>query len=285
MASILIAGCGFVGNALASQLIEDGDSVFGLRRDVTKLATHAQAVVGDLSGNRPFEGLPNSLDAVVFTAAPDESSDEAYRTIYVEGLRRVLRETAAIKHAPRRLVLVSSTSIYAQSDGQVVDESSATAPTRFSGRRLLESEQVARESGLTTTSLRFGGIYGPGRTALIERVDRSEATLTAAPSYTNRIHRDDCAGAIRHLLRLSSPPECIVGVDDDPADRNDVISWLAERLGISLAPPTDGEIGSRNKRCSNALLREIGYEFRYPSYRDGYPAIVREYLDRKRARD
>jgi nucleoside-diphosphate-sugar epimerase len=278
MDATLIAGCGFVGSELASRLLADGHEVYGLRRNTSKLPPGTNPVSVDLRSNEAFGGLPNRLDAVVFAAAPDESSDESYKAVYVDGLQRVVSAVASITTPQTRLILVSSTAVYAQSQGEHVDERSPTEPTRFSGRRLLESEAVARGSGMTTTVVRFGGIYGPGRTGLVDRVYSGTAKLSAEPSFTNRIHRDDCAGAIRHLLDLERPPECVIGVDDDPADRNDVISWLAARLGVQAQAASPGVATSRNKRCENALLKSTGYAFTYSSYREGYAAIVDAYL-------
>ena len=278
MSSILVAGCGFVGNELARRLCADRQEVWGLRRNISALPPGVHPVCADLRAPSTLEALPTELDAIVYTAAPDESSDTSYKEIYVDALSRLLERAASISRPPTRLVLVSSTGVYGQNDGAAVNESSLTEPTRFSGRRLLESEQIAAQSGMTTTVIRFGGIYGPGRTALIERVKAGTALLTNAPSYTNRIHRDDCAGAIAHILTLSAPPPTIIGVDENPADRNDVVKWMAQRLGVPTKVDDTSVSTASGKRCSAALLRSTGYEFTYPSYREGYPAIIDAYL-------
>lgn len=278
MAAILIAGCGYVGTALARRLAGHGHAVWGLRRNVSSLPAGVQPVAADLNEDIGTEALPSGLDAVVYTAAPDSGSDETYEQIYVSGLRRLLDAAASIAVPPKRLLLVSSTAVYAQTDGSWVDESSATAPTRYSGTRLLESEAVAHTSGMKATAVRFGGIYGPGRTSLIERVDRGDAAITPTPRYTNRIHRDDCAAVLEFLLRTGDPPATVVAVDEDPADANEVVAWLAHRLGLPSPSKSDEAHASRNKRCSSALLRSLGFVFSYPSYRDGYPTIVDEYL-------
>jgi nucleoside-diphosphate-sugar epimerase len=278
VAAILIAGCGYVGNSLATLLSDNGHDVWGLRRNVSKLPSGIHPVGADLGDASTMTRLPAMLDAVVFTAAPDQSTDLAYRAIYVDGLRRLLDTVTAIAEPPSRLILVSSTSVYGQDDGQWIDEASATEPQRFSGKRLLESELIARSSGMQTTVVRFAGIYGPGRTALVERVHRGEATLSEMPSYTNRIHRDDCAGALAHLIGRDAVLPTVLGVDDDPADANEVIGWLGRRLAVTPQQNEKQNPSRSNKRASNALLRSTGYEFRWPSYRDGYPAIVEEYL-------
>jgi nucleoside-diphosphate-sugar epimerase len=219
-------------------------------------------------GGAPF-------DALVYAAAADRSSEEAYRAAYVDGLRNALDAIGACGHPPRRVLFTSSTAVYAQQAGEWIDEESPTEPRHFNGLRMLEAERVLLGSGLRATALRLGGIYGPGRTRLVESVRRGRAP--ARPGrYTNRIHRDDAAGALRHLLGLALAGEPLaplyVGVDDEPADEATVVEWLAARLGVPA--PVVSTAQPSNKRCCNARLRATGYRFRYPSFREGYGALL-----------
>jgi len=163
-----------------------------------------------------------------------------------------------------------------------VDESSATEPSGFNGRVLLEAEAIVREAPETGINVRLSGIYGPGRTRLARKVRDAEATATV--SWTNRIHVDDCAGALHHLMRLGNPEDLYLGSDDEPVTTADVVAWLSTELGVPApapAPaPTENQPERLNKRCRNARLREAGYQFRYPSFREGYRPIVRELLSR-----
>jgi nucleoside-diphosphate-sugar epimerase len=158
-----------------------------------------------------------------------------------------------------------------------VDEESPTTPARFTGRALLEGERLVLEAPFPTTVVRFGGIYGPGRTSLVDRVRAGQARWRP-DHYTNRIHRDDCAGALRHLAGLDAPAQLYLGVDDEPALERDVLFWLADRLGsesLPVAGPREGtRAGPGSKRCSNARLRAVGYRFRYPSFRQGYGDLL-----------
>src|SRR5262249_24993301 len=149
----------------------------------------------------------------------------------------------------------------------------------YSGRRLLEAETLLRESGLPGIVLRLGGIYGPRRTRLIDEVRQGRAAISGnGPRYTNRIHRDDCAGALDHLIELVAPADCYSGVDCEPEEEAVVLRWLAGVLGAS--PPRRASADQRaeqrggNKRCRNARLVASGYAFRYPGYRDGYAAVL-----------
>lgn len=279
MGRVLIAGCGYVGAALASRLVAAGDRVFGLRRSSAPLPARVEALRGDVTRPESLGALPAELDAVCYAVAADTRSDDAYERAYVRGVAGLLEalETRGVR--PSRFLFVSSTAVYAQDDGSVVDEASPTEPRHFSGRRLLEGEALAHAAPCPAIVVRLGGIYGPGRTSLIERVRRGAAAIApGGPRYTNRIHRDDAAGAIAHLLGLPAPASCIIGVDCEPAPEAEVLGWLARRLGVPPPPHREPPAGSRraagNRRCSNRRLLESGYRFAYPSYREGYGALI-----------
>ena len=277
---ILIAGCGYVGSALGLLLAAEGHTVFGLRRNPAVLPHEITPVRADLSAPLPPEALPPTLDAVVCAASPGGSSKEAYRTAYVDGPRNLI--SALEGQSIARLVLVSSTGVYGQKNGEWVDEGSPAEPANTSGQRLLEGETLVLGGPFPATVLRLGGIYGPGRTGMIERALRNPPPEDAPPQYTNRIHRDDCAGALRHLLLVPDPQPIYLGVDQEPADRRTVAEWLAARSGELLPgnPSTPRELrdrpGRTNKRCSNGLLLRSGYELRYPTFREGFAALLDE---------
>lgn len=272
---ILIAGCGFVGCELARQLCGAGHEVWGLARSAPVLPPGAKWWQGDLTKPDSMAALP-PVDHVVFAASAGESSDERYRDVYVRGLQNVI---AAVRHhSPARLCFVSSTAVYHQSDGSWVDEDSPTQPTHFSGVRTLEAERVALDSGLRAVVLRCAGIYGPGRTRLIDSVRSGSARWSLGPPhFTNRIHRDDVAGALTHLLFHPDPQPVYVGVDLEPAPERDVYTFLAQRLGVAEPPgetkAATGRSGG-NKRCNGSRLRASGYTFRFPTFREGYGAML-----------
>ena len=271
--TVLIAGCGDVGNALGARLLADGVEVHGLRRNVTRLAAGIRPLAADLSVLAGFAAP--AVDAVVYAATPDHGDDEGYRRSYVLGQRNLKAALERVGVTPARWLFVSSTGVYAQGDGEWVDEDSPTAPGRYSGRRLLEGERAAAEAAAIGVSIRFGGIYGPGRNRLIERVRDGGLCHETPPLWTNRIHRDDCAGVLRHLLRLPSPAPVYVGVDHEPAPQCAVMDWLATRLGVARPQRAahDDAPTCSGKRCSSVRLQASGYCF-IPSYREGYAAVL-----------
>ncbi|MGE0356142.1 MAG: NAD-dependent epimerase/dehydratase family protein [Burkholderiales bacterium] len=275
MARVFIAGAGYVGTVAAQLLAQAGHEVaVGRRTPGDAPGAHAMDVL------RP-ETFPPALgaaDCVVYCVSADASTPEAYRAAYVDGLARVV--AAASRGAAKRLVFVSSTGVYGQDDGSVVDEASPAEPRGFTGRTLLEGEALAAAAPLEATTIRFSGIYGPGRDRLV-RVVREGRPVSAASraAITNRIHRDDCARAIAHLVGRSSVDPLYLGTDEAPTAMGEILDWLAARLGV--APPPLGEdspeVPSRRggaKRLSSARLRASGFAFRYPTYREGFAAIL-----------
>jgi nucleoside-diphosphate-sugar epimerase len=282
MSHVLIAGCGFVGEALARRRTSEGHETWGLRRRTEGLPTGVHPLTADLCDPDSLRNLPPDLDFIFYTASAGASSAEAYRAAYVTGMENLLRALADQKLFPRRVFFTSSTSVYGQEAGEWVDEDSPAAPEHHTGQIMLEAEQSLFSSSYPATAVRLGGVYGPGRRRLIESVQRGEATCAEGPPrYVNRIHRDDCAGALHHLMSLEDAEQIYLAVDDEPAEEGEVMRWLAGRLGAPpprMVPPAEGESPRRrsNKRCKNARLTASGYRLLYPSFREGYEAILRE---------
>ena len=282
MARVLIAGCGYVGCALGELLVARSDDVWGLRRRAHPLPPGVEPIEADLAVSGTLHDLPPDLDFIVYSASPSGRDDAHYRTAYVEGLARLLEALDRGGQRPRRVFFLSSIAVYEQSKGESVDETSETAPVHFTGKRLLEAERLLRDGPFAATVLRLGGIYGPRRTRLLESVRSGRARYRAGvPHYTNRIHRDDCAGAIAHLMEREATAPLYLGVDDDPAEEAVVLRWLAGVLGAP-EPRPEKEVGADsrrsrgNKRCRNTLLRDTGYAFRYPTFREGYTSMLEQ---------
>jgi nucleoside-diphosphate-sugar epimerase len=288
MARILIAGCGDVGATLGQGLQAAGHEVWGLKRRPADLPSGIQPLAADLADPATLNALPPALDAVVYSAAAAGFDEAAYQAAYIAGVQNLLAALRRAGQQPRRLLFTSSTSVYAQHQGEWVDEDSPAEAAGFSGRCIRAGEQWMWDSNWPAVVVRFGGIYGPGRTRLIDSVRAGTATRPVGPPlYTNRIHRDDCARVLEHLLFLPAPAPLYLAVDDDPAPLGEVLSWLATQLGLPEPPLAadaalkpgagTGDSASRmraSKRCRNARLRASGFQFRYPGYRDGYAALL-----------
>lgn len=278
---ILIAGCGYVGAELARQLADRGHTVFGLRRNTAQLPPGIEPITADLAIPGSLATMPKSLDYVFYTASASGYSESAYRAAYVSGFRNLL--VALYRQSDlKRIFYTSSTGVYAQDDGAWLDESSPTPSERFSARVLLEGELEVRDARVPGTVVRFSGIYGPGRTRLIDSVANGTARLEPGPDrYLNHIHRDDCAGCLVHLMAQPKPAPLYLATDDEPRTRNDLLRWIAEQLGMPEPPmleenPEEARPSERggNRRYRNALLRASGYSFKYPTFREGYGELL-----------
>lgn len=272
----LIIGCGDIGQRLAQQLHQQGYLVTGLRRSISSDLTYLRYRSGDATDIEQMrELLAEDFNIIVISMTPSERSDAGYKQAYVDSCQTLLQALDLQQQKPRLILFVSSTGVYAQQDGTWIDETSPTTPEGFSGKRLLEAEQLIRQSGYAHTIVRFSGIYGPGRRRLIEQVRQKRAS--ASPHYTNRIHADDCAGVISHLIELQRTQNIApiyVATDSSPTPMIDVVSWIAEQLDITDFLASDAVNERGNKQISNKRLLASGYRFIYPDFRSGYATLL-----------
>ncbi len=272
----LIAGCGYVGSALAEALAQQGELVFGLRRSQQPLPRGVSHVVADLAEPTSLSVIPEAIDTVVYAASADQRSEEAYRRAYVAGPENLLAFLDDRGDPVRRVVYVSSTGVYGYADGRWIDEDT---PTNSSGTGAILEEGEGRclAGPFPSVILRLGGIYGPGRRNLIDRVLAREATCASGPPrYSNRMHLHDIVAAIVHLLDLERARDVYLGVDDDPADSCTVARWLASQLGVPPPATVDRPAPRTNKRCRNKRLVESGLKLRYPTFREGYAQVLKQ---------
>ncbi len=277
---ILIAGAGYLGQALAARIRAEGQyRVFMLRRSAVPMAG-AELIQADLLKPETFGELP-PIDDIVYCAAADGHSEDSYRQIYQQGLNNLVKATKA-SGGYRRLIYISSTSVYAEHQGGWVDENNPDLVHQGPSRFMVSGERDLIEGPDDYTILRMGGIYGPGRTYFLRRVkEGAERIYSKGGLYSNRIHRDDCVGMILHTLKSAATRQIYNGVDSESADRNEVIRWMAQQLGQNpeaiLRTDDLTMISHRgNKRIRNSKILSAGYKFIYPSYRQGYTALLHE---------
>lgn len=271
---VVIAGCGDLGTEAGLRFAALGHPVTGLRRRAERIPAPITGRSVDLRHEAPTID-PDTGVVVVAFAAGSRDVDE-YRATYVDGLRNVLDGIDASGATPRLLV-VSSTAVYDVDDGSEVTEQTPTRASTPTAGVLLEAESLLRDRAPGAVLVRLSGIYGPGRERLVEQVRSGRATLSTGDSpHTNRIHRDDAAQALVHLAGVDQPAPTYLGTDDEPVRLDDVLTFLASELGATEPPRADpeGRQAGGDKRLSNALLRSTGWEPRYPTFREGYRAVL-----------
>ncbi len=285
-ASLLIIGCGDLGIRTGKLLLRQGLQVAGVRRDTARLPAEfdGYAVNYTQAGSLAFiETLQPEF--VVTTFNPADRSLGGYRAGFRAAMTNLLAGLG--RHRPRHILMASSTRVFAEREGGWVDESSALTTADASALEIIAAERQLLDSGHTASVVRFAGIYGLEGGRLLSRIRRGELCPAEPVSYTNRIHRDDCAGILAHLLKLAQAGHSLrpvyIGADDLPASRYEVESWLAQAMGVEelsashpgvLDDPTRHNSGHR--RCRNTALRESGYRLIYPDYKSGYGALLAE---------
>jgi nucleoside-diphosphate-sugar epimerase len=285
---VLIVGCGYVGLPLGMELIRLGHEVSGLRRNASAgnelKAAGIQPFFGDVTKPETLAGLPHEFDWVVNCVASRGGGVEDYRQIYLQGTRNLVEWLAAAP--PKKFVYTGSTSVYGQTDGSQVKETSPTEPLVETAKVLLETEKIlldaAAQEEFPTVILRVAGIYGPERGHGFKQFLKNEARIEGDGSrFLNMIHRDDLIGCITAALKSGRAGEIYNAVDDEPVSQANFFQWLAEELGKSPPPSVpenpdeNRKRGVTNKRVSNRKLKmELGCQFKYPNFRQGYTAEI-----------
>jgi shikimate kinase/nucleoside-diphosphate-sugar epimerase len=267
--TILIAGCGYLGEPLADLLHEAGHQVTGLTHSSESASRLAQckpwrALPCDISNAAAIDALDFACDVVIHCASSNRGGTEVYRQVFEHGLANLAR-----KFANAKLVFTSSTSVYPQTDGSIVNEESSAQPDRETGRILRAAEDLVIARGGIVA--RLAGIYGPGRWHMLKNLLSGDASIegnNGAGRALNQIHRDDAASALKHLIETNAQGIFNVA-DDEPITQHDAFTKLCP-LFNALLPPTaepnpERKRGWTHKFVSNAKLKATGWAPQFPS--------------------
>jgi nucleoside-diphosphate-sugar epimerase len=278
---ILLAGCGDIGQrtALKFAQLPSGHQCFGLKRNPQNLPASITPIAGNMTDVEQLTSILNQqFDVVIVTLTPQSFTEQAYRDSYVAGAEALAAAIEETQSRPKLVLWVSSTSVYGNNQGAWVDETTPTNPVSFSGQLLLQAEQTIGRLPCAYSIVRFSGIYGSGRTRMLDQIKAGKGRPAQPEQWSNRIHSDDCAGVLAHLVELFDRGETLesiyLGTDKEPVTQHDMRRWMASQMQVQLTE----EIVVQNaiRRCSNQRLLESGYEFIYPGYREGYLALMKE---------
>jgi len=277
---VLIAGCGWLGTALADALVARGDRVSGVRRDPRRAEAlrvlGVEPVAVDLATPGVEAVLPADLDAIVACQSAGADSAEAYRAAYVDANRALL--AAAARGGGLALVYTGSTGVFGQHDGRDVDEAAAPVTSGATGEVLAEAEGLvlaAAGRGVPARIVRLSGLYGPGRAGILDRVRAGRLALGPGDgAWMNFCHRDDAVAFVLAALDRGAAGAIYHASDAAPARRREVVEWISGRLGIP-PPRSEATPPGPDRRILSVRSREaLGVTLRWPSFREGLAPLV-----------
>lgn len=279
-------GFGFSAQALARSLGAAGWRIAGTCRSEDKRrrleAAGVEAHLFDRGRplTRPLDALAGAK-ALLISAPPDAAGDPV--------LDHHAGDIAASR--PAWVGYLSTTGVYGDTGGALVDEAAPLKPTSGRSRRRVAAEvawlALGRSAGLPVHVFRLAGIYGPGRSVLAQ-ARAGQARRIARPGHLfSRIHVDDIARILEASLARPSPGAVYNVCDDEPAAQADVIAYACELLGLPVPPlvsfaeaakdmsPMALSFWADNRRVDNARIkRELGVRLGYPDYRAGLRAVL-----------
>jgi nucleoside-diphosphate-sugar epimerase len=282
MADKLIIGCGYLGLRIAARWCAQSHRVFATTRSITRAREWRklglEPIVCDVLDSDSLRSLPN-VESIVHCIGLDRAAGVSMHRVYVHGLVNVL---AALPIPVPRLVYVSSTSVYGQTDGEEVDESATTEPQEESGKVVLEAERLLRARLPSAVILRFAGIYGPGRLMRCQSIKAGEPIVGDAEKWLNLIHVADGAAVVVAADERAAPGSIYNVSDGSPVRRRVFYAQLAEVLGapqprfVPLAAGTVLPPHERgHRRIVNRRMREeLGVTLGCPDYEAGLIASV-----------
>lgn len=274
---VLLISCGDVATEAGLRFHAEGHQVTGWRRNSEKLPKAFNAHSVDLLDVQQWPTIDSETEIVVLTPVPVSRDVEGYERSYLQVAQHLISKLSAQCPKLRRLIYVSSTAVVGGDNGEIVNEDSPLAPTRETSKVLARTEQALASSGLPVTILRASGIYGPGRTRLIDLVREGTAQVPQDSHWTNRIHRDDLAQAIVHIAELGAGAEHLYLANDSvPVQLGEVYEFLAKELGLPVPAKSVDTLTRRaaDRRMDNTKLLNSGLKLDYPSYIEGYRAIL-----------
>jgi nucleoside-diphosphate-sugar epimerase len=271
MNQTLIIGCGELGTPLGQKLIESGHVVTGIRRNIHKLPECIKGVSMDLAKKLPEPEWLATFHLVYVILTPAERSEAAYRKMYGDTIPQLM-ERLSHDESPQRIILTSSTHVYAESQGGKVDEETPTEGYDYRSESLVAAEESLKQLQQRTKKkegicVRFSGLYTQNSTYIFNQIE-SGKPISNPEHYTNRIHREDAVGFLHHLAKLPRAQSVYLASDSHPVQRKVFFTAIAKSQQQHIQFDDNLQVGG--KQCLNQRLKNSGYSLTYPSYIEGY---------------
>lgn len=269
-------GCGYLGKRVAIEWLEAGLRVAVTTRSPERAIEFERAgfapIVCDVTNSASLGQLPTA-EVTLWAVGFDRTGSHSLRDVYVRGLEQALNQPELQE---THLIHISSTSVYGQTEGSIVDEDSVCEPERENGQICLDAERVVMGRTGRSTILRLAGIYGPQRLLARAQQLQNQEPLAGNPlAWLNLIHVTDAVRAVRAVERSSDCAPLYLVSDDEPVTREDYYRELANVLQAPeplFAPDLPDRKGDRglNKRCLNQRLKtELLPVLQFPSMKTG----------------
>jgi nucleoside-diphosphate-sugar epimerase len=281
---LAIFGCGYLGSELARQALGLGWDVSAVTRNADTASSLSDSgvqkvVVAELGADSWQGEIDSTQDFVVNCVGAASDDLDGYLKSYIDGQDSVVKWARDGKVGT--FVFTSSTSVYPQTERQLVDETASSDGVSERGGLLLAAEQLGFPSGGgigRSFILRLAGLYGPDRHLFLENVRNGKTQSGDGDRILNLIHRDDAVSALFAVLQAGDQNiGRIYNVSDgNHSSRAEIAVWLAEKLGVD-APSFAGRDGSHasNRKISNNRIRdELNWSPNFPSFREGYNSIL-----------
>jgi len=279
--TLISFGHGYSAQALARRLVPQGWRIVGTTRSEEKASALAETGVEPVLWPCAPDDLPlDTATHLLSSVGPTEAGDPV--------LNALGAEIAARAERLDWVGYLSTTAVYGDHAGGWVDEDTPLTPASRRGEWRVAAERAwGAVPGLPLHVFRLAGIYGPGRGPFAKLREGKARRIVKPGQVLSRIHVEDIAQVLAASIARPNPGAAYNVCDDLAAPPEDVIEHAAELLGLPVPPaipfeqaemtPMARSFYGESKRVRNDRIKdELGVRLRYPDYRAGLAALMRE---------
>ncbi|MDH5535019.1 MAG: SDR family oxidoreductase [Betaproteobacteria bacterium] len=288
MRRLLIIGCGDVALRMVP-LLRGRYRIYALSRSPQRFAVlralGVTPVRGDLDDPHSLDVIGGLAQDVVHFAPPPANGVHDTRTLHL------VAALAKGQSLPQQVVYISTSGVYGNCDGALVEETRPARPQTDRARRRADAERRLREWGARSrvriSILRVPGIYAADRLPLERLAKGTPALAPEDDAYVNHVHADDLARIVVAALYRAHPNRSYNAADDAPHKMGDYFDLVADRFGLPRPPRVARALAEaiipqnllsfmrESRRLVNRRLkRELRARLRYPTVQQGIDAAA-----------